>query len=178
MAEKCVQREDVTLVPQIVDGEGMAEAMWAHVVHASSLTDARKKPTKHITGERSPEVILSHNEDWIILPDNLQSRGYALPDGLTSAFAEIDDALSPLSARALSPDLQVIVAKIQVAERCPAEFRGPNSSVEERQDNGPVAVGRGAMTSDVRSRLPGSREVACLEKRRYLLLRQRFDSRR
>jgi hypothetical protein len=175
MPKQVLEGEEVTLVPQMVDGEGVTEAMWVHIVDASSLSDAHNKSTKHVARQWSPGVVFSHNEDGIILPDGLQSRGDAFPDHLSCPFAEIDEALSPLSAGSLSVDLQAIVAKVQVAERYPAEFRGPNPSIEECQDYGSVAVGRGASVGDTRSGFPRPRRVARLEKRRNLLLRERLD---
>lgn len=126
MTEQALQREYVSAIAKISDGERMSETMWMYIRDASTLADALEQLAEHMpihlsrviwaTDQKQAVFWLGSVEPW---QDVLQHFGRTL--------AKVDNAF--LGTLAL--DLDVIVAEIDLAESDVAQFLSADTTVQQ-----------------------------------------------
>ena len=133
VTEQALQGVRIAAIAEVVDREGVAEAVNVDAGEAGALADLLKQIKQGVTVKGVAKLgDKERGVDFFIF-----AGSKVLPNGLAGAGAEGQDAL----LAALAKDDQVTVAHVAVLDARVAELAGANACIEQQQDNGAVAVG-------------------------------------
>lgn len=141
VAEQALEFESVTAVAQEIDSEGVTKTMGVDVLDAGALAQAAEEVAQAGGGDG----------DQGLGGSSVGAGKKVTPNGFEGAGVNGDDALFlPFAG-----DFDVAVALVHILDEeaggavagVGAEFGGADAGIEEKQDDGPVAVGGGAGVS-------------------------------
>ena len=127
VTKQALQREYVSTVAKIRDGERMSETMWMYVRDASALTDALGQLAEHMPIHLSRGIWAADQKQAVFWLGSVEPRQDALLQRFGRALAKVDNAF--LGTLAL--DLDVIVAEIDLAKSDVAQFLSADTTVQE-----------------------------------------------
>ncbi len=135
MTEHILQGVGVAAIAEELDGEGVTEAVGVTIGHAGTVADGRELLEQAIPVQGRVQA----GGEERVAEIGITAGGKVAPDGLAGASREGQRALFG----AFAEDLGALVAQIQVVDLQGAEFGSAHAGIEQKQDDGTVALGVG-----------------------------------
>lgn len=136
VAEDPLQRVDVPVISQKLNGEGVPEAMRVHPLHAGAGADPAQDMMELARIERGPGP--PGGEEGSV-HGFIPTGGQVAPDDLAGDGVKGDQALFV----AFAHDDEVVRFEVHVADGQAAELAGAEAAVQEEIDDGAIARGGG-----------------------------------
>ena len=133
MSEHGLEGVDVTAVAEVLNGEGMAEAVGMNVGDACAFADGLKHSREFCASHRAVEF----GEEERVTRQGVLAGGEVAPDHLSRAGGEGEQAfLHPFAL----VNKDTVVAVVEVFHVQVAEFGGADAGVEQEQEDGAFAL--------------------------------------
>ncbi len=142
MSQQRLEREDIPTRTQIGDGEGMAKFMGMNMSELRSFTQTPDQDAQAVAVKRT---VTGADEEGSLGVISIFSGGQVTPDGFPSHFTQVSDPTFPALCTPANPvpDIHLAGFQVHILDGQRAELGGTQTSVQQGQDNGLVAVGTG-----------------------------------
>ena len=131
MSQQNPQRENVTIISQVIDGEGVPKAMGMNVRDTRPLVDPLHQSGEVTRLQRPGIVLMADDEERFVWIRIVKAHRHIAPDGLRGPLPQLNDTLLLVPPPPFPSNVQRPSFQIDVLDTDITQLRATNTGVEQ-----------------------------------------------